>query len=240
MIILIKRRSLFLSILIFFICFFATSFIYGRIREIILPVAGQVVIIDPGHGGRDPGAVGKSGKLEKDINLSISKKLKKQLEHSGHIVVLTREKDEETLEEGSKWMQVVELRARKKIIDSAQPKMFMSIHLNSYSDPKEHGPQVFYAGDYPESKRLGEIIQSELKSMLDPGNRREAKPTTNLLVLKNLKAPAILIECGFLSNPDEEALLSNDEYQDKLAMAIYKGVTKYNAKLPAQIIEKTD
>ena len=216
--------------MVLLICFSTTNFIYGRIREIMLPFTGQVIIIDPGHGGRDPGAVGKNGKSEKDINLSISKKLKKQLDHSGQVVVLTREKDEENLKEGSKWMQAVELRARKKIIDEANPKMVISIHLNSFTDPSEHGAQVFYAGDFTESKRLGEIIQSELRSMIDPENKREAKATTSLFVIKNLKAPAVLVECGFLSNQTEELKLASDDYQDKLARAIFSGVNKFYAQ----------
>lgn len=227
MIVLVKRKSLFFFLMVLLICFSATNFIYGRIREIMLPFAGQVIIIDPGHGGRDPGAVGKNGKSEKDINLNISKMLKKQLEHSGYLALLTREKDEEILEEGAKWMQATELRARKKIIDEAKPKMLISIHLNSFPDPREHGAQVFYAGDFPESKRLGETIQSELKSMIDPENNREAKPTTSLLVLKKLNAPAVLVECGFLSNHTEELKLANEDYQDKLARAIFSGVIKF-------------
>lgn len=191
------------------------------IPVIATPVTNRVVIIDAGHGGGDPGAVGGSGSLEKDINLNIALKLQQFVEQNGGDVFMTRTEDEMLGESKREDMKI-----RKRLREENSGDIFVSIHLNSF--PKEgcKGAQTFYA-DNEESKLLAEKIQKNMVKYLDDTNPRIAKKLTDVYLLKNVNIPSVIVECGFLSNSIEEKLLSDEEYQSKVVFSIYLGLIEY-------------
>lgn len=187
-----------------------------------VPVSEKVIVLDAGHGASDGGAVGISGALEKDINLKITTRLKKLLEKTGATVIVTREDDLPIAETKRE-----DMKKRKSLKENSGADIFVSIHMNKFSQPKYSGAQVFYAKD-EKSKMLGEDIQSEMKSILNPENNRVAKQTDgSIYILKESTVPSVIVECGFLSNPDEEKLLTQSDYQDKVAWSVYSGILKY-------------
>ncbi|MDY4573664.1 MAG: N-acetylmuramoyl-L-alanine amidase CwlD [Intestinibacter sp.] len=197
-----------------------------------MPVTDKTIVLDAGHGGIDPGAMNKDKTvLEKDINLQITMKIKELIEASGGNVVLTRDSDISLYEEGAnkttRQKYNENLKNRKKIVENSQADMFVSIHLNSFEDSKYYGAQTFYPAGKEDSKFLAEMIQAELKRVVDNTNNRKIKPREDLYLLKDNKMPSVLIECGFLSNQKEAELLAEEEYQDKIAWAIYVGIQKY-------------
>ena len=181
----------------------------------------------PPHGGNDPGKVGTTGVLEKDINLQIARKLKDDLEEQGMEAILTRDADENLADEGASSIKVSDLKNRVAMIDQADSVLVVSIHQNSYTDSSVSGAQVFYYGQSGEGERLAQAIQENLIQTLDPSNTREAKANDSYYMLKRTSVPTVIVECGFLSNPDEEALLQEEEYQDKIVEAIRKGIRAY-------------
>lgn len=185
------------------------------------------IVVDPGHGGNDPGKVGVTGVLEKDINLQVAVMLGEYLEKKGIDVVLTRETDISLAEEGASSTQVSDLKNRVEIIEKASPEMAVSIHQNSYTDSSVSGAQVFYYGQSTEGQRLAEAVQAGLIEILDSSNRREAKANESYYILKRTSVPTVIVECGFLSNPEEESLLQDEEYQNKIVEAIYQGIQTY-------------
>jgi len=191
-------------------------------------VSGNKVVIDPGHGGIDGGAVGKNGLIEKDVNLDISKELELLLNRNAVYTVMTRDTDKDLIEPdeyimGSRKRE--ELNRRIQIVSESGADLFISIHANSFSKPQWSGAQVFYRDGCEESKRLAETIQAELVSQLGP-NTRKAK-TADLYILNNVNIPAVLIEVGFLSNLKEEQLLADSSYRQKVAQVICKGINNY-------------
>jgi N-acetylmuramoyl-L-alanine amidase len=192
-----------------------------------MPSGNKVIIIDAGHGGRDPGAVGKTGAIEKDINLSIGKKLKGYLEENGNTCIMIREVDEGLYAETDSNKKNADLRNRKNMIKDNNADLLISIHLNSFPQSKYYGAQVFYHNGDEKSKRLAKIAQEELVRVLDKNNKRDEKSNNSYYILKDNPVPSILIECGFLSNPEEEKLLQQDDYQNRIAWAIYCGIAKY-------------
>lgn len=189
----------------------------------------KVVIIDAGHGGIDGGAVGKSGVIEKNINLAIAKKLKGYIESSGDMCIMIREVDEGLYsQEGTIGNKKVEdLKNRKNIIRENRADIFISIHLNSFPQSQYYGAQVFYQRGDEESKKLAKFVQDELLKVLDRNNKRIEKESDTYFILKGNKIPSLIVECGFLSNPEEESLLQQEDYQNKISWAIYCGIEKY-------------
>ncbi len=197
-----------------------------------MPVTDKTIVLDAGHGGIDPGAMNKDKTvLEKDINLQITMKIKELIEASGGNVILTRDKDVSLYEEGNnkttRQKYNENLKNRKKIIENSQADMFISIHLNSFEDSKYYGAQTFYPAGKEDGKSLAQIIQTELKRVADNTNNREIKPREDLYLIKDNQMASVLIECGFLSNENEAKLLVDEEYQEKIAWAIYVGIQKY-------------
>lgn len=184
----------------------------------------QVVVLDAGHGGSDPGKVGINQALEKDINLQITKKVKASLEKQGFAVIMTRED-----ENGIADSKAEDLKKRVSIINETKPALAVSIHQNSYPGESIHGSQVFY---YTHSKDGENIAKTMQKALLlaDPENKRQAKANDTYYLLKKTEVPVIIVECGFLSNSQEAEKLVNEEYQDTLAEAICDGVKKSLAK----------
>ncbi|MDP4118725.1 MAG: N-acetylmuramoyl-L-alanine amidase CwlD [Bacillota bacterium] len=198
-----------------------------------LPVANKVVVLDAGHGGEDGGAVGTGGTVEKDINLAVMTKLQKLLEQTGCIVMTTRTEDKSLHNRGDEKTgnrKMSDLNKRKAMPGDYNSDIFVSIHMNTFTDAKYKGAQVFYAPEPESSKALAECIQAELKQQVDGSNEREVKDASgNIYVLKDVTVPSVVAECGFLSNSDEEKRLNDDAYQQKLAFAIYCGIIKYFA-----------
>lgn len=224
MFIVIRRSNLF--ILAVAVLLSATVINMTRSTRLVpvnaVPVSEKVIVLDAGHGASDGGAVGISGTLEKDINLKITTRLKKLLEKTGATVIVTREDDSPIAETKRE-----DMKKRKALKENSNADIFVSIHMNKFSESKYSGAQVFYAKD-EKSKMLGEDIQSEMKAILNPENNRVAKQTDgSIYILKDSTVPSVIVECGFLSNPQEESLLTQSDYQDKVAWSVYSGILKY-------------
>lgn len=193
-------------------------------------VAGKkkpVVVVDVGHGGNDPGKIGVDGSLEKDINLSIAKKLKGYLEASDVEVVMTRQEDKGLYSSGDSNKKMADMRGRCTLIDKAKPDLVVSIHQNSYHEEGISGAQVFYYKTSEKGKRLAQLIQSRFDYVLGEKNRRQEKPNGSYYLLLHVKQPIVIVECGFLSNWAEAAALGTEEYQDRVAWTIHMGVMEY-------------
>ncbi len=194
-----------------------------------VPISNKVIVLDAGHGGFDAGATA-NGVVEKDVNLQVALCLKEYFEQGGAVVLLTRNEDESTAEEGKSGISAKksDLLARKQLADSSEADVFISIHMNQFPQSKYHGAQVFYSDSQEEGKKLGEEIQQGLKDVLQDQNTRVAKKIDGgVFLLKNTTIPSVIVECGFLSNSQEANLLQNANYQQKLAWGIYIGVVRY-------------
>ncbi len=185
--------------------------------------AGKVIVIDSGHGGDDPGKIGINQAKEKDVNLKIAKKVKKRLKKEGWKVVMTREEDVMLgdAEKGNR--KIHDMKARVELINKTMPAMAVSIHQNSYQEAEIHGAQVFYYSHSQDGKRMAETMQRALL-MADEENTRQAKGNDTYYLLKRTEVQTIIVECGFLSNPQEAEKLTEDGYQKKLAQAITSGI----------------
>lgn len=188
---------------------------------------GKVIVVDPGHGGFDPGKIGVNNALEKDINLAVSLKLKKLLEKQGYEIVLTREADEALHAEGENGSKQEDMKRRVDVINEAKAVLAVSIHQNSFTQESSHGAQVFYHPQSEEGKRLALVMQKTIKDMIADDNHREAKSNDSYYILRKTEGLVIIIECGFLSNYKEAELLITEDYQNKMAEAICVGLVKY-------------
>ena len=187
---------------------------------------GYVVVIDPGHGGKDPGKVGVTGVLEKEINLQIAKKLKLLLEAEDVTVVLTRDSDAGLYQESDRNKKVADMRARCALITEVQPDVVISIHQNSYHEESVKGAQCFYHTSSKEAKELAELLQEQFRKM-DDSNKRQIQPNSSYYLLKKTEVPTVIAECGFLSNREEEGKLSQESYQEQLAWGMHLAILEY-------------
>ncbi|MCI1593059.1 N-acetylmuramoyl-L-alanine amidase CwlD [Heyndrickxia oleronia] len=224
----IKVISFILGALLLFLLFQFQFFQRDTWESWNLPLSGKVIILDPGHGGPDGGA-GDEDALEKDIALSISKKIKEYLQEQGALVMMTREDDSDLADPQTKGIsrrKVEDLRTRLDMINESEADLYLSIHLNSIPSPRWSGAQTFYSPHLIENKRLAKFIQSELIRNLE-NTDREAKLLKNIYIVKNAKKPGALVEVGFLSNPTERENLKSDKYQEKVSASIYNGIMRY-------------
>lgn len=194
-----------------------------------ITVKENVVVIDAGHGGADPGKVGIGDILEKDINLQIAKKVKKLLEKKNIQVIMTREDDTMFTGEDGTGTKASDMKARVSLINETAPELAVSIHQNSYGDPKVWGAQVFYYENSTEGEKAAQIMQNALLSC-DKDNKRQAKANDTYYLLKRTEIPTIIVECGFLTNPQESEKLCDETYQQTLAEAVCKGILDYLGK----------
>lgn len=185
------------------------------------------VVVDAGHGGKDPGKVGVTGCYEKDINMQIAEKLKGFLEMEGIEVVFTRDDDYGLYSEMDSNKKSADMRNRVSLIEETNPILTVSIHQNSYTDESIKGAQTFYYSGSEESKKLAGNIQTRLVNTLDKENHRKEKTNDSYYLLKNTTSPIVIVECGFLSNTEECKALESDYYQEKVAWAIYMGIMQY-------------
>lgn len=219
-----NRKSRFiLCFALLFIIIVANCFLY--FTQAVKPEDELVIVIDPGHGGNDPGKVGVNGVDEKDVNLSIALKLKEKLENLGAKVVMTRENDTSIATPGATNKKTSDMNNRIEIINSCHADMLISIHQNSYTSPEVNGAQVFYYSS-DDSRIIAQAIQSALISEVDPDNKREAKEGNDYFILRKSTCPGVIVECGFLSCPEEAAKLVDEEYQWKIAETIANVVYK--------------
>lgn len=202
-------------------------------EDVMLEVFGPkpkvlaTVVLDAGHGGMDPGKVGVAGTLEKELNLELVYRVKRLLEQNNVRVVLTRESDAGLYTDADSNKKSADMRKRIEIIEKEAPALVVSIHQNSYTSPSCKGAQVFYYEGSENGKALAERLQSVIKETLADGNTREAKANGSYYMLKKSVYTSVIVECGFLSNPEEEALLLREEYQEKIAWAIHLGILQY-------------
>ena len=188
----------------------------------------KYIIIDPGHGGEDGGATSCSGVLESSINLEISLRLNELMHLLGIHTIMIRTDDRSVYTEGESIAakKVSDLKERVRLCNSTPNAILISIHQNYFQDKQYHGAQVFFAPS-AQSKELAQRLQANLISTVNQGSRRNIKRADGIYLLEKVKCPAILVECGFLSNPEEEAQLRSSEYQEKVCCVIAATVSQY-------------
>lgn len=199
-----------------------------------LPLSGETIIIDPGHGGPDGGATYGDNVFERDIALSISLKLKDYLQEQGAVVLLTRENENDLASPDTKGIRnrkIEDLRNRVNFINESEASSFVTIHLNAIPSERWRGAQTFYYGSFDENKRLASFIQTEVTRNLE-NTKRAAKAINGVYLLKKAQIPGALVEVGFLSNPIERQLLQKESYQEQMAASIYKGILRYYTNEP--------
>ena len=198
--------------------------------------ASRIIILDAGHGGEDGGTSSTDGTKEKDINLAVTLRLKAMLESAGFQVKMTRETDIAVNDPNLDTVKQRKVSLAcltfcvfiQKLIQNTPNCIFISIHQNHFSESKYNGTQVFYSKNHEDSKAIAEDIQNQVVTFIQPENKREIKPATeSIYLLWNTNVPAVLVECGFLSNPSEAQLLKDASYQDKMAFSIFCGILKY-------------
>lgn len=188
------------------------------------------VVIDAGHGGEDGGAVSELGSLEKDINLDICLTLEKLLIQSGVNTEMIRTTDTSVHDESAQTTRerkVSDIHNRVETANSDSNNILVSIHQNHFSESQYFGTQVFYSRNHANSQVLAENIRTAVTSLLQPENTRKCKQSSDVYLLDNTTVPAVIVECGFLSNPDEAYLLSQEDYRDSMAYSIYLGILEY-------------
>lgn len=225
----LQRRRVILGIVLTLILTLAIGWggYSKRDREIWSWTLGdRTVLIDAGHGGVDPGAVGVSKVLEKDITLAVSKRLQVLVQQSGAKTIMVREDDRDLgSSQGLLRRKREDLAQRIQLAMDSQAEVYISIHANTFPDARLTGAQTFYHSDSLEGKRLAQAIQQEVNAMTK--SKRVIKGNQDIYVLKRANQAAVTVELGFLSNPEEEQLLATPEYQQRLAVAIFKGLSVY-------------
>lgn len=235
MIVIMKKNNIVLFGLLFLLCIALYSLNLGN-RDAAsantVNTSQKIVMLDPGHGGEDPGAVSDySGIGEKDINLGIVLSLKELLEQDNYKVILTREEDR--LEYSPETKNIIQKRKedllrRKKMMDEGGANIVVSVHLNKFPQTQYFGAQTFFPPNAPESQKLAHNIQMAIRENIDPSNKREALVKKEpIIILRDSKTTTAIVECGFLSNQEEERKLGDKEYQYKLAAAIKDGINNY-------------
>lgn len=221
----IKLKTLVIAIVLILVSVLLSIGFVTVVSMESIPKSEYTIVIDAGHGGRDDGSTGVSGVKESEVNLKIAKKLKENLETLGINVVMTRCDGNGLYDANATNFKASDMAKRIEIIKKAKANMVISIHCNSYVNSNECGAQVFFQESDEESQRFAEDIQSQLISQLD--SARSDAHKGDYYILKESPCPAVLVECGFLSNPTEEKLLASSDYQTKVSYAIMCGVVKY-------------
>ncbi len=227
MLFIIRKAHIYLVCTIVFVFVLSLSLYNYADNQPVPQTNPDILVIDAGHGGMDGGAVGESGVLEKDINLKVAMYLKEIAEKNGKTVIMTRSEDTSLHTTDSakiRNQKRSDLENRRQILQNNNTGIFVSIHMNKFDSKDVRGAQVFYANNDP-SRNLATKIQTSLINGLNDGNKRVAKPApSNLYIFKGCNSTAVVVECGFVSCPEEEKLLVAEEYQQKLAQCIYDGI----------------
>lgn len=213
---------------------------YGKISDHMLSARKDkqyTVVLDAGHGGEDGGAVGVDGIYEKNINLSIALKLRDLLESAGYKVIMTREEDTAIYDDSAgtlRQKKKSDLRNRLEMIKSNtnDDTIFISIHQNKFTNSKYSGSQIFYSKNNPLGQELANYVKQSITGLIQPDNTREIKPADKtIFLLHNAEIPAIIVECGFLSNEEEAHKLTDKNYQDQIAFCVFCGTVNYFTNL---------
>ncbi len=219
-----------LFLCVIMLCFFSIadkSFLTANTK----PINTHKIILDAGHGGFDGGAVANDGTVEKDINLNITLTLEKMLKQSGFEVIMTRTDDSSTESNSNDKIakkKKSDLNNRLQLMKKYDDAVFISIHLNKFTTSAARGSQIFYSGRDDNSKKLADSIQNSIVKKIQPENTRVNKQSTSsTYILHNATVPAVIVECGFLSNKTELELLKNEDYQNKMAFCIYCGILDF-------------
>ena len=194
------------------------------------------VVVDAGHGGEDGGATGVHGELEKDINLAIALELQRLLEQHQFEVVMVRDWDTDLADQNLPTVaqrKRSDLRQRLRLVEESGGCVLLSIHQNFFTESQYSGAQVFYSANDPRGEALAEAIRASIVETLQPENTRQNKVGEGVYLLEQCQVPAVLVECGFLSNPEEAAALADPDYQKRMAQAIYNGLVRYLKDTPA-------
>ena len=230
----IKRLLLIFVMIVFSIIYANTKNNYRNIGEAVqvtsTPVSEKVVILDAGHGSPDEGAESKNGTTEAKINLNIVLKIQQLLEQSGCTVILTRSDENAIYDLNSKTLKekkISDIHNRVKIGNESSADIFVSIHLNKINEGQYYGWQTFYNSKNEKSKKLAKKIQNNLNDAIQKENKRIEMKLDSVYIMKHVEIPISIVECGFLSNPQEEKELTQDSYQNRLAWGIYNGIISY-------------
>ncbi|PTM54648.1 N-acetylmuramoyl-L-alanine amidase CwlD [Desmospora activa] len=191
-----------------------------------MPLSGKIIVVDPGHGGRDGGAVSRDGLVEKEVTLAIALQLRDYLQEAGALVIMTRETDRDLADDGARKRKAQDLYRRAQMVKENDADLFISIHLNAVPSPRWSGAQTFYYPTLEDNELLAGHIQNELVRNLENTKRKE-RHSGEIYILKTSSVPSALVEVGFLSNPEEASRLAQEPYQNLLATSIYHGVISY-------------
>lgn len=232
MVVLNKKRITLVAIAA---CFSIFAFMFTTAKldtkeTVVLPVSGKTIVLDAGHGIPDEGAQSSNGTTEAQTNLKITLKVQNLLEQSGCTVILTRSDENAIYDIDSKTLKqkkISDIHNRVKIGNESSADVFVSIHLNKIPQQQYSGWQTFYKSSDENSTKLAKCIQSSLNESIQKENNRAAMKLDTVYIMKKVEIPISIVECGFLSNPEEEKNLLNDEYQNKLAWGIYTGIIDY-------------
>lgn len=231
----LNKKRIFISLLTVLISAFAFQMsnvnrTLNSLETVALPVSDKVIVIDAGHGIPDEGAQSSNGTTEAQINLKIALKLQSLLEQAGSTVILTRSDENAIYDLNSKTLRqkkVSDIHNRVKIGNESSADLFVSIHLNKVPQEQYWGWQCFYKDGDENSKKLAKLLQENLNEAIQKENKRVAMRIDNVYIIKHVEIPISIVECGFLSNEEEEKQLLNDEYQNRLAWGIYNGIIDY-------------
>ena len=233
MIILSKKRfGIITTILLIslFVFVFQVASSKQTVQTVSLPVSNKVIVLDAGHGKPDEGAQSSNGTTEAETNLKITLKVQSLLEQSGATVVLTRS-DENAIYDLDKTTlrqkKISDIHNRVKIGNESSADIFVSIHLNKISQQQYYGWQCFYKQNDEKSTALAKSLQKNLNDSIQKENKRVSMKLDNVYIIKHVEIPISIVECGFLSNPEEETQLLSDDYQNRLAWGIYNGIMDY-------------
>ena len=233
--IILNRKRISLMLLVVIIGIFTFEYQLAKtereaMKVTATPASSKIVVIDAGHGTPDEGAESKEGTTEAQINLKIALKVQNLLEQSGCTVILTRsddngiyDLDKNTLRE----KKVSDIKNRVKIGNESSADIFVSIHLNKIPESQYYGWQSFYKNNDDESKKLANSLQNSLNESIDKVNDRVSLPIKNIYIVEHVEIPISIVECGFLSNPEEEQQLQTEKYQEEIAWGIYNGIISY-------------
>lgn len=228
-----KKRMIFinLSIVISILIYSLSSNTFSKAQlASSTPISNHTIIVDAGHGSPDGGATGLDGSIESDLNLSIVLKLQNLLESSNCTVILTRSDENGIYETDSNTIRekkISDMKNRVNIANNSNAEIFVSIHMNKLEQTQYSGWQTFYKNQDEKSRQIAERIQLSLNNFIKKPNSREIKSISGIYLTKNVEIPLVLVECGFLSNAEENKLLQTDSYQNELAWSIYIGLMDY-------------
>lgn len=233
MIILSKKRFGIISTILLislFVFVFQVASSKQTVQTVSLPVSNKVIVLDAGHGKPDEGAQSSNGTTEAETNLKITLKVQSLLEQSGATVVLTRSDENAIYDLGKTTLRqkkISDIHNRVKIGNESSADIFVSIHLNKISQQQYYGWQCFYKQNDEKSTALAKSLQENLNDSIQKENKRVSMKLDNVYIIKHVEIPISIVECGFLSNPEEETQLLSDDYQNRLAWGIYNGIMDY-------------